>query len=737
MKTVLLPPACLLACISAACAAPVFTQTDVFISGQDGYNSYRIPAIETMPNGTLVAFAEGRRDNLGDPGAGDIDLVFKLSSDGGETWSMLKVLDDPGEKWGVSNPTPVVDSTNGLTWVLYNRWQPGFGTVASQPGTDNCQAWARFSVDSGATWSDAIDITTQARDYAAWGAIFFGPGGGIQAQDGRLLIPSAYKPGGTSDLSTMRPYVVYSDDHGATWQRGAAFNVSANENQLVELADGTVLIDARQWSGAPNRYNAISSDGGETWGAMFPGEAVTAVACAIERFTLESAGDDANRILWSGPAGPGRANLEVRVSYDEGVNFTKKKSIYAGSAAYSDMTILDDGSAGVLYERDGYGKITFARFNQEWLEAPEPVKPPRPDDVAGGPVIEGGTVPYAWYRADNVVVWDGDDTRAAWWTDVSGNNRHLDSVGTVTIGGTGPNGKPSVVFPGGNNFMEGKVADWGFAEAGTVFTVWRRTGQSDGTGTMFLYDGAETGHREFFYVRYSANPDAIEVGGCVYDGNWNNHYLAVEDTVGLENWAISSSTHTTGTEDTLRINGAEVAKGDLFSGGMNGLRLGGWILGGRGWEGDILESIFFEGALSTAERQAIELALMQRWEIRVVPGDLDNDGNVGGGDLDIVRAAWGETVFSGSWAAGDPSGDGFVGSDDLDIVRANWGSKAAAAIPEPSVTVLLPLLTGLIYTRRAGRRGHSARSGHPWKNDRSARCRGGLIRRASRRTVSV
>ena len=195
MKTAFLPTLGLLVLAATASAAPVFTQTDVFVSGQDGYSSYRIPAIETTPDGTLIAFAEGRRDNMGDPGAGDINLVYKTSADGGATWSDLMILDDPGEDWAVSNPTSVVDSSTGATWVLYNRWEPGFGTVASQPGTDNCQAWARVSLDNGATWSDGIDITTQSRDYNAWGAIFFGPGGGIQAQDGRLLIPSSYKPG--------------------------------------------------------------------------------------------------------------------------------------------------------------------------------------------------------------------------------------------------------------------------------------------------------------------------------------------------------------------------------------------------------------------------------------------------------------------------------------------------------------------------------------------------------------
>ena len=70
-----------------------------------------------------------------------------------------------------------------------------------------------------------------------------------------------------------------------------------------------------------------------------------------------------------------------------------------------------------------------------------------------------------------------------------------------------------------------------------------------------------------------------------------------------------------------------------------------------------------------------------------IPGDLNGDGFVGSGDLDIVRGAWGQSV-SGA-AAGDPSGDGVVGSADLDIIRGNWGATSAAtAVPEPACVAL-------------------------------------------------
>ena len=67
-------------------------------------------------------------------------------------------------------------------------------------------------------------------------------------------------------------------------------------------------------------------------------------------------------------------------------------------------------------------------------------------------------------------------------------------------------------------------------------------------------------------------------------------------------------------------------------------------------------------------------------------GDLDGDGSVGGSDLDIVRANWGQQVTAWDATLGDASGDGVVNGSDLDIVRANWGQTptAASAVDDPA-----------------------------------------------------
>lgn len=360
--------------------------TDVFRAGTGGYHTYRIPAIVTAADGSLVVFAEARKENRSDPGGGDIDLVAKRSTDQGATWSPLVLIDDPGVGWGASNPTPLLDRSNKRLWIFYNRWEPGFGTEKSKPGTSNNQTWTRWSDDNGKTWSQPRDITRETRDFDNWGAIFLGPGGAIQTRSGRLLIPSAMKwdayniigsAGSYSGpIGLMRAYAIYSDDHGKTWKRGALAGALTNENQFVELADGSVLMDARQNAGT-HRWFLLSADG-TSWGRAREGHQLAPVATAVERFSLKSAGADRDRLIWTGPTGPGRKNLVVRVSYDEGQTWMNERVLYGGLAAYSDATMLSDATAGIIWERgvsDAVQRVTFTRFNREFLEPPGTVIP--------------------------------------------------------------------------------------------------------------------------------------------------------------------------------------------------------------------------------------------------------------------------------------------------------------------------------------------------------------------------
>src|SRR5438034_2609174 len=80
-------------------------QTPLFVAGEHGYNTYRIPSLVVSPKGTLLAFCEGRKINKTD--TGDIDLLLKRSFDGGKTWQPTQIVWDDGKNT-CGNPCPVI-----------------------------------------------------------------------------------------------------------------------------------------------------------------------------------------------------------------------------------------------------------------------------------------------------------------------------------------------------------------------------------------------------------------------------------------------------------------------------------------------------------------------------------------------------------------------------------------------------------------------------------------------------
>lgn len=367
MKTRLILTVLALFSVGTASGKPSLTQTDVYVAGHDGYNTFRIPAIETAPDGTLIAFAEARKYTAEDPGFGrqDIDLVYKRSTDNGATWSPMVILEDPGEEWSAANPSTVLDRTNGKLWVFYIRGKPKRSSETARPGTDDMNNMARWSTDNGRTWSEAIDLTGVARDMKdpTWRVSVPGPGGAIQTSKGRLIVAMWKMP--------FSDFTLFSDDHGQTWRRGKLVpgTQGGDESQVVELNDGRILHDMRQEK-ETHRWIAESTDGGETWGNPRPGITVTPVACAIERYTPTGAAR--SQLLWTGPKGPKRKLLVLRTSTDEGRSFPQERVVSDQLAAYSDLSVLKDNSVGVLWERGiekNYQFITFTRVNQEWLES--------------------------------------------------------------------------------------------------------------------------------------------------------------------------------------------------------------------------------------------------------------------------------------------------------------------------------------------------------------------------------
>jgi len=404
--------------VGVARAEPRLSAPVAVFTGGGGYPNFRTPSLTSMPDGSLLAIAEGR--SFDDPGFGtsDLDIVSRRSLDGGLTWGPIQVADT----WAGgadSNPTTVLDSTTGRLFLLFNRWEGFLGTTNSQPGTTNNSAWVKYSDDNGVTWSSSANITATVKDYNNWNSVAFGPGSGIQATNGRLLIPAARWANGWAS------YAVYSSDHGQTWTRGQLLpggNLS-NENQFVQLADGRIHMEARaNTAGDGPRVTSNSANGGLTWSTTSAGQASTSVHTAIERFSLQSPAGDINRILFTGPRGPDRTNLVVRTSYDETISFVNERLLYDGYSGYSDITIMQDGSVGVLFETGEARNLTFLKLNREWIEPPQRLKAFESFryNASTIPTLNGGLLWNAGWTANPDLT--GTSTAKKWQADLNYSN---------------------------------------------------------------------------------------------------------------------------------------------------------------------------------------------------------------------------------------------------------------------------------------------------------------------------
>jgi sialidase-1 len=349
--------------------APKPTYTEVFVAGERGYNTFRIPSLIATGRDTLLAFAEGRREGSGD--AGDIDLVLKRSSDGGQTWSPLQVVGDNGPNT-FGNPCPVVDRTTGIIWLLttQNRGTDREKDIIAGASQAGRSVAVLRSTDDGVTWSAPEDITGSVKQFD-WTWYATGPGVGIQTRSGRLVIPANHAVLGTG---VHQSHVVFSDDGGRSWQVGGSADPGTNESQIVELGDGRLMLNMRNHPPKAENFRmvATSADGGRSWSQAKPDVALIeppAQASLIRSTTLEANGRD--RLLFSNPASVRRERMTVRISEDEGATWPVSRVVHEGPAAYSSLVVLPDRSIGLLFERGGrspYERITFVRLTLEWLK---------------------------------------------------------------------------------------------------------------------------------------------------------------------------------------------------------------------------------------------------------------------------------------------------------------------------------------------------------------------------------
>ncbi|MCG5213308.1 sialidase family protein [Streptosporangium sp. KLBMP 9127] len=438
---------------------------------------HRIPAIVRAVDGSLLAFAEHRLNSCADKST--IETVVRRLPAGTTQWLPEQTVvrgepDDPQAPATRGNAAPVVyrslpgapaaDAPDGRIVLLGTHNPVNPATPGQSHGGAPRTPYVVHSDDNGVTWSRPR--TLDELDDPAWGHYATGPVHAIQltrgAHAGRLVVGVNYAPPGVRGAM-----LVYSDDGGVTWQRGAQAEyplgrqLIPQEMSLVELASGDIFVWARQnWNGGtdeeeadpdirPHRAVAISKDGGETYDSDFTllrGFEAPPVQSAALRLRATDEGDRYNRILTSAASvnvDP-RSRMTIRSTFDEGLSWqtvdTPARSSDEGVqvwgdndrgisiedcacyGGYSDMVELPNGDVGLLYERTRSGcwstrtcagttdyraEIAFVVLNDRDLHTPSTTP-----DVPGRSALVFDGVTTTTGRYGRAFSFDGERGRA-------------------------------------------------------------------------------------------------------------------------------------------------------------------------------------------------------------------------------------------------------------------------------------------------------------------------------------
>lgn len=380
---------------------------------------YRIVGLASLGNGVVLASYDGRPTGGDSPAPNSI--VQRRSTDGGKTWGAPTFIargqvSAPGvQRYGFSDPSYVVDRETG-TIFNFHVYSKDAGFASSQLGNDDADRMVissevSVSTDGGQTWStDPANQPTlpTPTSYPAGSAYagFAGPlitnvvkpvgttvngvanvggvvgqfassGEGIQLQygahKGRLIQQFAGTIVQADGSKQIQAYSVYSDDHGKSWTMGKPVGTSMDENKVVELSNGDVMLNSRDSAGGGGRRIAISHDGGETYGPVTYDHALTDPRnnAGITRMFPDApeGSADAKKLLFSNADNPpfSRINGTIRYSCDDGATWSTSRAFAPGlPTSYSTVTPLGNGQYGVLYE-GANNTITFDTFDAQWL----------------------------------------------------------------------------------------------------------------------------------------------------------------------------------------------------------------------------------------------------------------------------------------------------------------------------------------------------------------------------------
>ena len=377
------------------------TEGQPFSQGTGGSTYFRIPALVTLSDGSLVAAADARWNKTFD-GYG-LDTIVSRSSDNGANWSytFANYLGDNGNVYNTSSTAfidPALAVRGSTVYMLVDLYPGGtyIGNVQKGTGFDAAgnlllkksgESSFNYYLEDGKIYSvegDEEQLGYSVDDYfnltdpnGATSNLFFSNSpfqvlstsylyltkstdGGKTWSAPQMLNPDVKDdsdyfygvgPGRGLVTSTGRimfacytyttqdgnTSVIYSDDNGKTWQRSDGMTSQSSEAALVE-ADGRIYMFTRHGG------YYVSEDDGETWSDKKSVGITYNTGCQISAITYSCKIDGQTAILLSAPSSTSSRSAGKifvgLVNEDGSINWKYTYDVNDGSYAYSCLTEL-------------------------------------------------------------------------------------------------------------------------------------------------------------------------------------------------------------------------------------------------------------------------------------------------------------------------------------------------------------------------------------------------------------
>jgi len=334
--------------------------------GEHNCHTFRIPAITVTNDGTLLAVYDMRYRSRRDL-QGHMDIGLSRSTDGGKTWEAPRPIMDMGEYGGLpqdqngcSDPNILVDKATGeiIVSALWTHGKPGthqWVGKGSEPGLEigkTTQFMMVRSKDDGKTWSKPENWTKRLKD-PKWYLFAPAPGNGINLADGTLVMPTQ----GRDHTGVPFSNLMWSKDHGKSWNVSQAARANTTECSVAELSDGSLMLNIRDnrnrqdKSKTNGRAVSVTKDLGKTWKIHSSDHGALPEPVCMASLLSHQLPDGRHVLFFSNPNDKfKRQKMTVQMSLDDGKTWPRKILLDAKGGAYSSLVMVDCQTLGILYE---------------------------------------------------------------------------------------------------------------------------------------------------------------------------------------------------------------------------------------------------------------------------------------------------------------------------------------------------------------------------------------------------